>query len=321
MDTQTHQYKLLLEKLISGNITSEERRILSETKLVENQLKSQWDNFAGLKPKQETRKDKIWSKISHQTWKRQTHLEKHWLKYSAAAVITLLLASTTTLSYLLSTNPKAQTWYVMNSGRQSMDSVRLSDGTMAILNAGSRITYPETFTGKERRVKLLGQAFFKVSHDKKHPFIVETNNMDITALGTAFEVFTTYNGTTEAILLNGKIKVDAKAENKHYILYPNQKITLNNGKINLESVDADKYSEWRTEGKPSFSHERLSMIIPRLEKWYGTKIECPQEIADYYKFTFTIHDESLDVIMNLISQNTILNHKRNGNGYTIYKVK
>ena len=53
--------------------------------------------------------------------------------------------------------------YVVNTGYQSMDSVKLADGTKVMLGAGSKLTYPQKFSGSNREVKLSGQAFFNVS--------------------------------------------------------------------------------------------------------------------------------------------------------------
>ena len=81
------------------------------------------------------------------------------------------------------------------------------------MGPGSRLTYPASFSGKTREIRLDGQAFFDVAKNREKPFIVHTEDMSVEALGTAFELFS-YNmeNKMEAILLNGKIKVSV--ENK-----------------------------------------------------------------------------------------------------------
>lgn len=64
--------------------------------------------------------------------------------------------------------------------------ISLNDGSEVDLNSGSRLIYPSIFSGKERRVKLVGEARFDVSHNEKQPFIVETFAYDVRVLGTDF---------------------------------------------------------------------------------------------------------------------------------------
>ncbi len=66
--------------------------------------------------------------------------------------------------------------------------VLLPDGTKVWINSGSTLRYPKTFHGKTREVHLTGEAFFDVTHDKNHPFIVSTSEINIRVLGTAFNV-------------------------------------------------------------------------------------------------------------------------------------
>ena len=53
--------------------------------------------------------------------------------------------------------------------RANISRIALSDGTSVELNSKSRITYPALFIGRERRVRLEGEAMFDVRHDADHP--------------------------------------------------------------------------------------------------------------------------------------------------------
>ena len=57
--------------------------------------------------------------------------------------------------------------------------------------------------------------------------------------------------------------------------------------------------------------------LERLEKWYGQKIECAPHIARHYRFTFTMHSESLDLILNYISHSAPLNYRLISNDHYI----
>jgi len=64
----------------------------------------------------------------------------------------------------------------------------LSDGTLVKLNSDSRLTFSEKFDETSREVFLEGEAFFDVKNNPKRPFIVRTQQINTTALGTSFNV-------------------------------------------------------------------------------------------------------------------------------------
>ena len=64
----------------------------------------------------------------------------------------------------------------------------LADGTSVVINADSKLSIPDRFEGKERRVRLEGEALFHVVKDAEHPFVVEMEGGDVTVLGTVFNV-------------------------------------------------------------------------------------------------------------------------------------
>jgi transmembrane sensor len=70
----------------------------------------------------------------------------------------------------------------------SKTKIQLPDGTQVWLNSGSKISYGNDFTGSMRQVNLKGEAFFDVVKDPARPFIIHTDAIDITVLGTAFNV-------------------------------------------------------------------------------------------------------------------------------------
>jgi len=63
------------------------------------------------------------------------------------------------------------------------------------------------------------------------------------------------------------------------------------------------------------------MILNRLEKWYGQRIECDPQLAEYYRFTFTVHSEPLALILNYISHSAPLTYKMVGNNHYLIELK
>lgn len=319
------EQKNKIKKLFDGTLKLEERMELNSNKLVDKALRQQWEEMEA-ESADSLKEERILNGILRKVHgKRTIPLMNSFYRYGMAAMIAVCMV----LSVLLfQENSRQEVIYVMNTGYQSMDSVRLADGTKVMLSVGSKLTYPKEFSGLTREVELSGQAFFDVAPDKEHRFVVKTQKMDVTALGTSFEVFSYDNDNqVETILLEGKVKVemtdDDSKTGKAYVLNPNEKLTYNKKEgVSLTTLDADAYSSWRLGKRMSFKNETLEMILNRLEKWYGEKIECDPLIARYYRFTFAVHSESLELILNYISHSAPLDYRLVGNEhYVIEKAK
>lgn len=313
--------KEIVKKVLSGRLTGEEKKNISERDIIVRHLKSQWDDTRDASAFDVEAKKRVFGQITKKIRGHKSFAER-WGRYGIAASLALLLS----VGYWLGTTneSESQIVYVVNAGRQSMESFYLPDGTHVSLNAGSKLTYPAYFAGKNREIELSGQAFFKVHHDTEHPFIVKTKSMDITALGTSFEVFcvdsTSY---TEMILSDGSVEVNTKrseGEGEVYLVLPDEKLTYElNGKVEIEKVDADQYSAWYRGGKPSFKNEKLGMILPRLESWYGIRLECSDALADKYSFTFSIHNEPIELLLNIISNSSPVSYHKRGDGFVLFE--
>ena len=157
--------------------------------------------------------------------------------------------------------------------------VTLADGTKVCLNAGTKLTYPIAFVGKERRVRLEGEGYFEVKRDENKPFIVEINGMEVKVLGTSFNLrsFAADNRST-ATLISGKIEV--KTSSRRVELSPNQQADLwvGENKLDVREVDAAVYSAW-TKGRFVFRRERLETILDDMSRWYNVTVFYEQSSA------------------------------------------
>ena len=148
----------------------------------------------------------------------------------------------------------------------------LSDGTRVYMHPGSRIVYPDPFTGSERKVKLSGEAYFCVADDPTRPFIVHTEQGDVRDYGTEFNVCSE-NEKTEVVLIEGRVGVTTKS--KEHLLQPGQMATLdiNQPEPVVQAVDIDPYTSWR-DGYFYFNEETLGDIITQLACYYNLRVEC-----------------------------------------------
>lgn len=162
-------------------------------------------------------------------------------------------------------------------------SLELSDGTMVWLNSRTKIEYPASFVGDDRKIKLDGEAYFEVTKDTHKPFIVETAKGNIEVLGTKFnvEAYSEDNTFTTA-LMEGSVKV--MRGNTRYMLLPNQLAYLKNGKMNIAPIEDFNLYRWR-EGLICFKDETFPNIIKKFEKYYGVDIKIENSAVANYRCT------------------------------------
>ena len=142
--------------------------------------------------------------------------------------------------------------------------MNLPDGSIVWLNSGGELKYPTKFKAGERSVYLNGEAFFEVRSDKKNPFIVYTEDMEVKATGTAFNVEGYSNDTINAVtMVNGVVEVELDRSKERLNLKPGQRINYNTKRQNyrVEEVDTYKWCAWK-DGKLIFrrSEEHTSEL-------------------------------------------------------------
>lgn len=303
-----------INKLLRENLSLKEEQELLEMDSVKESMREQWDDAINASSPTSAKQKKIWDNIIKIIWHDNTTKQVRFYKaYSIVASILLIIGCIYSY-YKMNDQANNQFNYIVSAGIQRIESITLPDGTSVLLGPGSRLEYPSSFKKKTRTISLEGQAFFDVAQDQHRPFIVQTPRMQVQALGTAFELFCHHEekkNESEAILVNGKLKIciqDIETNKmQEYVLLPNEKLTVNQkNEISKKVVNADKYTAWRKNKIISFENEQLTMIIPRLEQWYGRKITCPKELAEKYRFTFKVRNESLEKILFILQQSSPL---------------
>ena len=185
----------------------------------------------------------------------------------------------------------------------------LPDGTQVQLNSQSTLLYPQEFTGDSRSVFLLGEANFKVKPDKKRPFIVKSNDSQITALGTEFNV-SAYPESQEiaTTLISGSIRVDYNNLTTSVILHPNEQFAYNrnNKKYDLSNPDMDDVTAWQR-GELVLQKMTLTDIINVLERKYPYAFVYSIKNLKNDRFSFRFKDnapleEVMEIIVNVVGQ-------------------
>lgn len=240
--------------------------------------------------------------------------KKRWLTWAVqlAAVLLLSVLFSGVYSYLNrdSSVMSNQTVYQeIKAAFGTQAKVELADGSTVFLNSGSKLRFPQTFDNQEqRKVVLDGEAYFTVTKNKKQPFIVEANKLDIKVLGTIFNVDAYADNDAVLItLVEGSVKLqdNSGAENKDLMdLFPNQLATFNlidNTLVKTDVIDLHKYTAWVT-GRIVFFDDPIQTVVKKLANWYNVDIVISDKRLEKYRFTGTFIDESLEQILSIISR-------------------
>ena len=226
---------------------------------------------------------------------------------AVAAVFFLLAASSIYLSTIgKDATPDLLQQYIPTAETRTLI---LPDGTEVQLNSQSTLLYPQEFTGKDRSVFLLGEANFKVKPDKKHPFIVKSNDFQVTALGTEFNV-SAYpeNAITAATLISGSVLVEYNNLNSQVILSPNEQLAYNrHTRFHcLNNPDMMDVTAWQR-GELVFREMNIQDIITILERKYPYTFEYQLKNIKEDKYSFRFKEQAtlsevMDVIVNVVGQ-------------------
>lgn len=150
--------------------------------------------------------------------------------------------------------------------------VVLPDGTAVWLNALSRLTYPTTFSGKTREVKLEGEAYFEVAKSAAKPFIAIVNDMRVTVLGTHFNVNAYDKRRYKTTLVEGSVRLSKSAGQA--LLKPGQQgvVDIKNESIKVASVNVNKIVAWKN-GYFMFQDDSIKDIMAQISRWYDVEVE------------------------------------------------
>lgn len=179
-------------------------------------------------------------------------------------------------------------WNILRVPNAGEYMVILEDGSRVWLNAGSTLRYPVQFAGKERRVELLsGEAYFEIKKNNEKPFIVVANQMEILAVGTAFNVnsYLAEAGSISTTLAEGKVKVSAKDVIR--LLSPGEQAIFyreHDNRIEISEVDLEEVLAWKN-GLFVFRSTPLPDVIQQLARWYDVDIEYDKAFKEKKNFT------------------------------------
>ena len=185
--------------------------------------------------------------------------------------------------------PSFQTLYVPAGQRAELI---LPDSTKVWLNANSKLVYPSSFKEGIRQVELDGEAYFDVRHNGDNPFVVRTKSMNVTVLGTEFNV-SAYSGIEEfnIALLRGSVELNSPDLSRKYRMTAGEQVLYRDGKYVSDQIGSMDYFKWK-EGLLSFNNQPIHVIIEKLRLYYDIRIEVADLpfLKERYSGKFRVKD-------------------------------
>lgn len=325
-DELTEPGGVILLKYVRGEASAEERRLVEDWLKENNEHEKELLQIARIYFAQRTQKRladrdplKAFNQIQSKLKKRSFNLYFRRIVAVAACFIGAFLLSVTLVDMknfkaLRLIKPQSVTVQA-NAGMRT--NLELPDGTVVCLNSGSSITYPLPYDKDQRKVSLVGEAYFKVTHNPECPFIVGVidDKMSVKVLGTEFNL-QAYAGENKicATLVNGRIDLEIKTAKGQLsrALLPSERASydLLSNTLNVETVNTMYDTGWM-EGKLMFKDSPLPEVLKRLSYFYNVDFEVKDAIIKSYCFTGTFVNRQLPQILDYLKISSNIDYKIN----------
>ncbi len=225
-----------------------------------------------------------------------------WSGMMKIAASLLVLAMLSLAVYMITGKPGTVT-VVTASHDQRV--ITLPDGSRISMNEESQVRYAKDFVKETRDVELKGEAFFEVSPDKKHPFIIHSGNAEVKVVGTSFNVETgRSSGQVEVYVSTGMVQLyEHGNESNKIMLHPGEVGTLNNKTILGKKAENENALAWKT-GRMDFRRISMAEAVKMLNKVYHANIICDDPSLAHMPLTgeYRFPDEPLDTILAVLCQ-------------------
>lgn len=183
---------------------------------------------------------------------RQLKTRKRYFRFAAAAACAGILIAFSTFLLKHKSEQKPVKWVSHSASPGKMISVTLPDSTTVVLNSGSTITYSNNLDNDSTRlIKLTGEAFFKVTHRVKQPFVVQARMLKTVVLGTSFNIRAyTNEPEIDVAVATGKVGVVADVQqqnNQPIFLLPDMRLVYNvsSGRYQKNGTAPGMAGEWQ----------------------------------------------------------------------------
>lgn len=305
---QKNNYQIILN-FLDGKLSAEEkytfaqwRKATPENEKQFQEVKFLWQKAAAAK------KQKTSLKIDAKAALAKVHqqlpptakvipLRKRLLKYVAAASVLILMGLMTWVNLF-----QAEEMVLVATLDNETKEIKLPDNSIVWLNENSTFSYPKTFANSARKVNMEGDVIFEVTHSPQQPFVVSTQDLAVTVLGTKFNINTANRANQIATVhvINGKVQVQKKDN-------PAEKVLLTKGMTaqlaqnQLATTNAFSNNQlfWYHQTL-AFEQTHLKTVLQTLNQTYNTTIKLTNQSLLTCTFSGTFKAQTLPEILETL---------------------
>lgn len=262
-----------------------------------------------------------YKKEARQLLRKIEHGKRLWFNrtlYAVAGVAAMLCILFGSVQYFHYMEEQSITYSQASTSHGEKKQVTLPDGTQIVLNSCSSLRYPSQFSGKQRKVQLDGEAYFRVARNEEKPFIVTTHNFNVRVLGTHFDIKSYPKDEIVSVNVeSGKVQVDLPEAMMRLTAQEQVLINTLSGEYTKKKEERE-VAVW-IKGALRFSSTPIRDVARELERVYN----CHITFAPGYEFTNLIsgeHDnKSLESVLQSIEYVSGVKHRKEGKEIVLYK--
>ena len=285
------------------------------------QLEIVWENIQRKVETYEPDVEYYWKELSSRI-DRPVNETKHrffWSLYQkiAVAVLAVTISGGCLYYYLSDKTDTPQTYF----STTEKSKVVLPDGTEVWLNSNTTLTYTKSGKPNLREVSLEGEAYFDVKHDAQSPFIIKTEDVSIKVHGTQFNV-NSYKASKETVISLYEGSISMKIADMDLFLKPGEEAYFNKKSktINIEKENVEYAKTWKQD-KIRIENKNMREVCKFLSKKYEVEIQIDPSISNDQSYTFTMKDQSLEEVFQIMSTITPIDYSFSENEIIITSKK
>ncbi len=294
-------------KHLLGEASPEEQEAVNKWKAEDeanaiyyNQLRKIWNSSKELAASSTADENKAWQNFQQRIAKPKEEaavvpLKKFaWMRVAASIIV---LAGLAIVAFLLLNKETAPKEMVAQT-KQNVLIDTLPDNSVVTLNKQSSITYLSRFNGDKREIALKGEAFFNVTPDKKKPFVITVNDVQVTVVGTSFNV-KNEKGNTEVVVETGIVRVTKNGKTTELVAGQKLLLSANDSIAAKEEVTDKLYNYYRSK-EFVCDDTPLWKLVQVLNEAYNSNIVIGRKELNNLPLNTTFNNESLDNILEII---------------------
>ena len=320
----------ILMSFATGNCTEQELRLVNEWAAQDeanvaelNALIDTHIRIAARGVANDGRQGQAWmrlqQRIAEEKAAQKTARRRAWIRRVAAVFVGLLVVSGVTVAYM--SWLRASSMILAEAPVGKVSRIVLADGTRVWLNSGSTLRYPKAFDGKEREVELDGEAYFEVAHDARHPFLVDSRDMNVRVLGTKFNFRNLSERSATVSLVEGSVEVKGNHGEGCVRLRPGQQaiVSPQSQGLSVKTTRASLVASWHDNILPC-SNANIDDIADALEFIYGMKGSVDADFDHESTYSGDIRKKStVDSTLRTLQLSIPMRYTINGNTIRIHR--